>query len=137
MPILRLLHLAIFATLTATAAAASPVPLPQEAHINDELRAGAAGDILRHTCPSISARMFVVWGRLYDLRDYALAQGYTEPEVKAFLDDDAQKKRVKAEAMAYLAKAGAKPGDVESYCKVGRDEIAKKTPLGQMLRSSK
>ena len=118
-------------------AVASPVPLEQEAHINDELRAAAAGDILRHTCPSLSARVFVFLGRVNDLQNYALSKGYSQPEVKAFLDDDAQKARVKAEAQAYLAKAGAKPGDIESYCKVGRDEIAKKTPMGQMLRSSK
>jgi hypothetical protein len=134
---IRLCLLATLATFAITSAALAKVPLPQETHINDELRAGAAGDILRQTCPSLSARMFVVWGRLYDLRDYALAQGYNEPEVKAFLDDAAQKKRVKAEAMAYLAKAGAKPGDAESYCKVGREEIARKTPLGQLIRSSK
>lgn len=119
------------------AALASPVPLAQEAHINDELRAAAAGDILRHTCPTLSARVFVFIGRVQDLENYARSKGYAEPEVKAFLDDDVQKARVKAEAQAYLAQAGAKSGDVESYCKVGRDEIAKKTPMGQMLRSSK
>ena len=139
MQILRpqFLCLGLLAFLMATPAFAGPVPLPQETHINDELRAGAAGDILRQTCPSIKARMFVVWSRLYALRDYALSKGYTEPEVKAFLDDDAQKARVKAEANAYLANAGAKKGDVESYCQVGRDEIAKNTPLGQLLRSTK
>lgn len=130
------IRLAILAIALATPAFAGPIALPQETHINDELRAGAAGDILRRTCPSIKARMFVVWGRLYDLRDYALSKGYTEAEVKTFLDDDAQKARVKAEAMAYLAKAGAIPGAVASYCQVGRDEIAKNTPLGQLIRST-
>ncbi|MGV8986702.1 MAG: DUF5333 domain-containing protein [Cypionkella sp.] len=134
---MRAVRFALAAFLLASPALAGPVPLPQEVHINDELRAMKAGDMLRHTCPSISARVFVVLGRLRDLQNYALAQGYTEPEVQAFMDNDVQKARVKAEANAYLAKAGAIPGDVESYCKAGRDEIAKKTPLGQMLRSSK
>ncbi|MBI1172070.1 hypothetical protein GC209_11775 [bacterium] len=135
MPFLRFPLLALCLALP-FGAAATPVPLPQEPHINDELRAAAAGDILRHTCPTISARLFVFLGRVQDLKSYAISKGYTPPEVKAFLDDDAQKARIKAEAEAYLAAAGAKPGDVESYCKVGRDEIARKTPMGQMLRSS-
>ena len=117
-------------------AAASPPPMAQDAHINDELRAGIAGDILRKTCPAISARMFVVMGRLYDLKSYAEAQGYTEADYNAFRGDPAQKARLKSEAEAYLAKAGAKPGDVASYCQVGKAEVAKDTPVGQLLRVS-
>lgn len=134
---LSLLALAVAMPALATPALATPVPLPKEKHINDELRAGFAGDILRKTCPSISARMFVVMGRLYDLKSYAEAQGYSPEDWDAFRSDKAQKARLKAEAEAYLEKAGAKPGDVESYCQVGRDEIAKNTALGQLIRSSR
>ncbi len=116
------------------APAQSRVPLAEEAHINEQLIAGAAGDILRKTCPAISARMFTVWNKLYQLRSYAIEKGYTEPEVKAFLKDAAQKARVKAAAEAYLAASGAVAGNVESLCQVGRDEIAKGTTLGQIIR---
>lgn len=116
---------------------ASPVPMSQEKHINDELRAGFAGDTLRKICPTISARMLVVMGRLWDLKSYAEAQGYTADDYDAFRKDPVQKKRLKDEAEAYLEAAGAKPGDVESYCKVGEAEIAKDTPVGQLLRSSR
>lgn len=110
--------------------------MAQNAHINDELRVGFAGDMLRTTCPSISARMFVVMGRLYDLKSYAEAQGYSEADYDAFRKDPVQKARIKAEAADYLAKAGAKPGDIASYCQVGRDQIAKGTAVGRLLRSS-
>lgn len=121
----------------AAPALAGPVPMAQNAHINDELRAGFAGDILRKTCPTISARMLVVMGRLWDLKSYAEAQGYTGADYDAFRSDPVQKKRLKDEAAAYLAAAGAKEGDVESFCAVGEAEIAKKTPLGTLLRSSR
>lgn len=134
---MKAFRLALLALVVALPALATPVPLPQEKHINDELRAGFAGDILRNVCPSISARMFVVMGRLYDLKSYAEAQGYSRDDWNAFRSDPAQKARLKAEAEAYLEKAGAKPGDVESYCQVGRDEIAKGTALGTLIRSSK
>lgn len=133
----RGLGLSLALSLFATALMAEDkVPLSQEAHINEQLIAGAAGDILRNICPTLSARMFVVWGKLYDLRQYAIDKGYTEEEVKAFMKDKDQKARVKAEAMTYLAAAGVVEGDVESYCQAGRDEIAKGTLLGSLLWSS-
>jgi hypothetical protein len=111
--------------------------MAQNAHINDELRAGFAGDVLRNTCPTISARMLVVMGRLWDLKSYAEEQGYTADDYDAFRSNPVQKKRLKDEAAAYLAAAGAKPDDVESYCAVGEAEIAQKTPIGTLLRSSR
>ena len=126
------------AGLTLAAPALSgPVPMAQNVHINDELRAGFAGDILRKSCPTISARMLVVMGRLWDLKSYAEEQGYTAEDYNAFRSDPVQKKRLKDEAAAYLAAAGAKSGDVESYCAVGEAEITNDTPLGQLLRSSR
>ena len=121
----------------ATPVLAGPVPMAQNAHINDQLRAGFVGDVLRNTCPTLSARRLVVMGRLWDLKAYAEAQGYTSADYDAFRNDPVQKKRLKDEAAAYLAAAGAKPDDVESYCAVGEDEIAKNTPVGQLLRSSR
>ena len=121
-------------------AAATPVlavePLQDEVFINDSLRSGRIGDVIRKTCPTISARMFVVLGKIEDLKRYALNKGYSRDEVEAFIKDPDQKARIKAEAAAYLAEAGAVDGDVESYCKVGRDEIAKGSMIGELLRSS-
>jgi hypothetical protein len=125
---------------TAMMAAMSPAwalePLPEETHINDSLRAGRIGDVIRKECPTISARMFVVLGKIEDLKRYALQKGYTRDEVEAFIKDRDQKNRLKAEAAAYLTQAGAVEGDPESYCKVGRDEIAKGSLIGALLRSS-
>ena len=128
-----LLTLALFG---APALADTKVPLPEEAHINEQLIAAQAGEVLRNTCPTIVARMFVVWEKAFELRQYAIDKGYTEPEVKAFVKDPVQKARVLKAAQDYLAKAGAKPGDVASYCAAGKSEIAKQTLLGQIIRST-
>ena len=112
------------------------LPLAEEPHINEQLIAAQAGDILRKTCPSVSARMFVVWEKASALADYARAAGYAEAEVSLFLKDKAQKARVKAAATDYLATVGVVEGDVESYCKAGRDEIARQTLVGSILWSS-
>ena len=112
------------------------VPLSEEPHINEQLIAAAAGDQLRLTCPSLSVRVFVVWGKILDLENYARSKGYDEAEVRAFLKDPAQKARIAAAAQAYLTKAGIVAGNVDSYCRAGRNEIAQRTPVGSLLRAS-
>ncbi len=127
-------------TLTAMLAATPALalePLNTEPHINDSLIAGRVGDVIRNTCPSISARMFVVLQKLNELESYARDKGYREADVKAFLKDKTEKSRIRGLADAYLKKAGAVEGDAESYCKVGRDEIAKGSLAGTLLRSWK
>lgn len=131
-----------FAILTAALLSlASPVlarePLGEDPHIVNSLMSGRVADVIRNECSSISAKMFVVMGKLNELETYARGKGYTEAEVKAFLKDKSEKDRIKAMATDYLVKAGAVPGDAESYCKVGRDEIAKGTLAGSLLRSWK
>ncbi|PIE16440.1 MAG: hypothetical protein CSA68_02490 [Rhodobacterales bacterium] len=128
------LLLVAFGTASAVRADAL-TPLSKENHINYSLMAAVAGDVIRKTCPSISARMFVVLGKAYALKSYARKKGYTEAEVRAFLKDPAEKARVKGLAANYLKNRGAVPGDVASYCQVGRAEIAKKTLVGQLLRA--
>ena len=118
------------------AMAQGKVPLAEESHINEQLMAAAAGDMLRQTCPSITARMLVVLLKMRDLESYARSKGYTEAEVNVFLKDKGEKARVKAAAVDYLAAAGVVSGDVQSYCAAGRAEIAKGTLVGSLLRSS-
>lgn len=121
--------------LTAPVTAQDKVPLAENTHIRDSLVAGRVADVLRTECGSLHARMLLALSKLDDLKDYAIAEGYTEAEVKAFLKDKAQKDAMKAIAADYLAKAGAVAGDEDSYCRVGRDEIAKGTLAGSLLWS--
>ena len=106
-------------------------------HINESLIAGRVGDTIRNTCPSISARMLVALSKLRELERYARDKGYTDADYEAFMDNKAEKNRLKAAAADYLKQAGAVEGDPESYCKVGQDEIAKGSLIGSLLRSSK
>jgi hypothetical protein len=131
-----LIPLALAALLAAGPAFALE-PLPEERFINDSLRAGRIGDVIRKTCPTISARMVTVYLKIEDLKKYALDKGYTRPEIEAFIKDPVQKKRLRDEADAWLAAAGAVEGQPQTYCAVGEAEIAKGTLVGQILRSSR
>jgi len=77
-----------------------------------------------------------VYSKLKELERYARDKGYSEADFKAFRNNPSEKDRMKAAAAAYLAQAGAVEGDAQSYCRVGRDEIAKGSLIGELLRSS-
>ncbi|MFV0385057.1 DUF5333 domain-containing protein [Paracoccus sp. (in: a-proteobacteria)] len=118
---------------TALPAAAQPVPLSQEKYINDRLIAARIADRIRKECPSIEGRRLFAFGQARKLYDYARSKGYDHDEIVSYIDDDAAKKRVYAVADDYMARNGVVKGDAESYCRLGRDEIARKTVSGSLL----
>ena len=125
---------AVFALCVTAATAQTAVPLNKEPHINQSLVAVAVGNAIRKTCPSISARMLVALSKGRDLQKYALDKGYTKAQMDAFLDDGTEKSRVKALAADYMAANGVVKGDTESYCRLGRAEIAKNSLTGSLLK---
>lgn len=133
----KVLRTAVLIAVMGAGQAVAQVPLNQDTHLTESLVAGKVADTIRNTCSSISARMFTVLGKLNDLEDYARGQGYAEADVKAFLKNKTEKARIKGLALSYLKTAGAVEGDEESYCKVGRAEIAKGSLAGSLLKSWK
>lgn len=124
--------LAATMTLAATPAAALE-PLSQQKYINDRLIAARVADRIRRECPSINARMVFAFMQARELKKYARDQGYSEAEIDAFLDSRTDKDRIYAVAEDYMASQGVVAGDAESYCRLGRDEIARNTVTGSLL----
>ncbi|MEL7212486.1 MAG: DUF5333 domain-containing protein [Pseudomonadota bacterium] len=116
--------------------AAALTPLSEEKHINNQLLAASVGDKIRKNCPSISARMFVVWQKANALEDYARSKGYSEDEVKAFLKDKDERKRMKRLRNAYLEENGVSEDNPQSYCALGEKEIKAKSLIGELLRAN-
>lgn len=112
-------------------------PLRDNAHIWNSLFAAAVGDEIRKNCPTISARIFRALKGAKDLEDHALSLGYSEEQIEAFLGSKAEQNRMKAQRDAYLAEHGVKEGDAESYCRLGREEIARGTLTGWLLRDTR
>lgn len=119
------------AALAAPAAALEP--LAQEKYINDRLIAARIADRVRKNCPTINARIFYAYGEARKLKRYAEQKGYSAQQIDDFLDNKQEKKRIYAVAEDYLTRNGAKKGDAESYCRVGRAEIQKNTIIGSLL----
>lgn len=124
---------ALFTLIAAPALALEPINT--EKHINHTLLQGFIADKIDDNCDTISARKLRALAELNALRSYALEKGYTTAEVKAFVTSKAEKARGKAQAAEWLKAKGAVEGDPASYCRIGVEEIAKDSLIGQLLRS--
>lgn len=123
-------------TLTAATLAAPALalePLAQERYVNDRLIAARVADRVRRECPSINARIVYAWSQARALKRYAENKGYSSSEIDAFLDSKQDKARIYAAAEDYLTRNGARKGDAESFCRIGRNEIASKSVAGSLL----
>lgn len=129
---MRLLPIALIGALLAGPAAALE-PLSQEKHINDRLIAARIADRVRRTCPTIDGRILYAYGEARKLKSYARNKGYSNAQIDAFLDSKADKKRIYAVAEDYLKRKGAKAGDPQSFCAIGKQEIANRTIIGSLL----
>ncbi|MFV0291767.1 MAG: DUF5333 domain-containing protein [Paracoccus sp. (in: a-proteobacteria)] len=127
----------LIAIVLTTAALTTPAvalePLPDEKYINDRLISARVADRVRRECPSIDARIVYAWSQARALKRYAEKKGYSSAQIEAFLDSKQDKARVYATAEDYLTRNGARKGDAESFCRIGRNEIASKSVAGSLL----
>jgi hypothetical protein len=133
---LSLFAVLLFAALSLNpAAAGAKPPLGQVAPIVDGLLAVGLADEIRNNCPSISARMLRAAGFMSDLQSKARSMGYSDAEIRAFRKDRTEKARMRARGNAYLKQNGVTKGVPETYCALGRAEIAKSSQIGALLRA--
>jgi hypothetical protein len=130
----RLSLMAILCLLAAPTTAADARNLRDVKTVDDGLKIVAIGNAIRKTCPTIEARKFRAIGYLQGLAGTARKAGFSDDEIKAHVDNPAEKARVKAAAAAYLAARGAKPGDAEGHCAAGRAEIERNSQVGRLLK---
>lgn len=132
---MKLAPLSLAALLAALPAHALE-PINTEPHINNVLLQGFIGDAIADNCPALEPRRMRALGELNKLRVYALDKGYTTTEVRSFVTSDTEKARGKAEAAEWLKARGAEPGKTDEYCRIGREEIAKESLIGYLLRDT-
>ena len=126
---------AAFLVCAAPALAAALEPINRNPAIVQPLIQGFIADRIADECPTISARSLKAKAQALALANHALQLGYTRAEIEAFVRNKDEKARGKAEALAYLTAKGAVVGQPETFCQVGRAEIAAGTLAGQLLRA--
>ena len=109
--------------------------LAQEEALNEGLIAISMANVIRKTCPSISARMLKAWFYITTLETEAQSLGYSAQEVTAFVKDPMEKKRVLSIAQERLVDHGVIPEKPATYCKLGLAEIEAGTAIGKLLKA--
>ena len=126
----------ILATVLATSAFATDyTTLRNDKRMHGELLGASLAYLISENCPSIKLRRLTMIGRALRLRSYAKGLGYSGDEVDSYVTADSEKARFRSIAEPILVKKGAVPGKPETYCAVGKKEIASKTFVGTLLRA--
>ena len=127
--------LALCLTAGASGAVELP-PLEDNPRIQHEFLSAAVGDAIRKNCPTISTRLFRVWSRFTQLKNYAITLGYTSDDFNQMRQSPEARARLKTMRDAYLRKHGVKEHDNDSYCRLGHEEIEKNSLTGWILRAN-
>ncbi|MEP5732512.1 MAG: DUF5333 domain-containing protein [Sulfitobacter sp.] len=124
----------LIAGLNAAVVHAKP-PLREVAEVDDALFDLGIADRIRKNCASIEARMLKALLYVNNLEKKAAALGYTDAEIDAYTDSDAEKNRLRAKAATFFAAKGVDTSDPQSYCALGLEEIQKSSRIGSLLKA--
>lgn len=130
------LFVAILTAIGLAGPAAALPPLKENATVVNGLYALGVADLVQEKCDSISPRMVKAYLFLQSLRNHALDAGYSDEEIKALVENRAEKEALRKRIRSDLRARGASGKTPEGYCTVGREEIAKDTMAGRLLRTN-
>lgn len=128
--------------LVAALCVALPVQAQDKPHlrdvkeIDDPLYFIAVANEIDEQCDSISGRRLMAINVLWKLKSRANELGYSDDEIRAYVESDAEKNRMRARGEAYIASKGVTYDKPESFCTLGRAEIARNSAIGVYLRAN-
>ena len=128
--------LALLSVLTLPGMADAKPPLRDVKEIDNELYYIAIANEISEYCPSISGRRMKAIGVMWGLRNKANKLGYSDSEIRAYVESDAEKDRMRTKGEAYLAQHGVTYENPNSFCTLGRAEIERNSAIGVYLRAN-
>ena len=132
-PLSLALSLALMMVLPAVAQAKPP--LREVPEIADGIFTIVVANEIRRHCDEIDGRIGKGIGQIRAVRARANELGYSDREIRAVLNSDAEKERMRDRGRSYMAAKGLnydKPGDL---CRLGRMEIQDNSAIGALLRA--
>lgn len=110
--------------------------LRADAEIWGGLMALAIAREVSDRCPGLEARTFRGQTFVLGLYNRARGLGYPRAQIMAFIDDEAEKARLRTEVTAWFAARGLREGAApDGFCTLGQAEIAGQTLAGSFLRA--
>lgn len=103
--------------------------------IENTLFTVALADKISDECASINARFLKGLGVLRRLRSRANELGYSDAEIRAYVESKSEKNRMRAKGKEFLTSNGVAYDKPETFCTFGRAEIAKSSAIGVLLKA--
>jgi len=131
-------HVRIFLGATMLCLVAAPswaAALRDHRGVNDGLIVAGIVTAIADNCPSLEVRKLRGFFYLNSLYNMARSAGFSHNEVEEYVDSEEEEARLRIHADAWLEERGVRPGDAESYCVVGRDQIGRGGRIGVFLRA--
>ena len=130
---MRAMIMTLILCMTAGTASANP-HLRDVPEIDGLLVEVRIADKIRKKCDSISARLLLANSLVYGLKSKARDMGFSETEINAYINSDADKERQRDLRDAYMFSRGVDKDKPETYCALGKAEIEKGGQIGALLR---
>ena len=125
---------AVFLALpTSTMAKPSLRDVPE---IENIIFAAALAHEISGICPTIKARKIKALGMAWQLKSRANDLGYSDAEIRAYVESDREKARMRAKGERFLKANGVVYGRPETFCAFGHAEISKSSAIGALLKAN-
>ena len=125
----------LICTAAPAVAAQSKPPLGDVPEIDGTLFVVAVANEVGRKCDTISGRRLKGYNMLFKLRSRANELGYSDAEIRAFVESDIEKAKMRARGEKYLESKGVDVDKPETFCAFGRAEIAKSSAIGALLKA--
>ena len=119
------------------AGAVSANALRDEPTIDGPMLSVALAIEISDKCPSIDARKLKGLNYLWGLKTAAKKLGYSDADIKAYIDNRTKKTRIRKLGEAYVRSKGLNPASTSDLCTLGANEIVANTLTGSFLRLKK
>ncbi|WP_460274576.1 DUF5333 domain-containing protein [Celeribacter sp. ULVN23_4] len=130
----------LIAALTLTFGAASAAelkPLREVKEIDQNMLWAALAVEVSDECPTIEVKKIKGLSFLWGLKNKASSMGYSDDEIRAYVESDKEEARIRKLGEEVIRHAGFDPKTEQGLCGFGEAEIAKGSIVGSFLRSDK
>ncbi len=131
----KIAALGLGVVLASGTVAGAKTPLRDVPAIDDQMLQVALALEISKKCPQIDARQLKGLNYLWSLKRKANGLGYSDAEIDAYRKSPAEKARIRAEGEAYVKSKGLNPKSAADLCTLGKQEIAKKSVIGSLLKA--
>jgi uncharacterized protein DUF5333 len=121
--------------VSASAQDDSRPPLREVAQIDNELYYIAIASEIDKVCDDINGRRLKAISVMWGLRSQANKLGYSDDEIRSYVESKSEQDRMRKKGEAYLAARGVSYDQPETFCALGRAEIARNSAIGVYLRA--